>query len=501
MRSGPRQAGWRGLRRMGNWKRGTGGGAGPAAGRPGLPAAPAPISARAERRMGPPPAWRHAQAGAARRGAPTPRRSARAPRAPATVMAREQLPAHPTLHSPCPMRRGRGPTGRQTTHSHTTHITPSTSPPRPAPARPPPPGAAPIHSGARVHSDWPRGRASAGRGAPRSARAARAAPRCARAQQWAPPRRRRRRSRRPQWRTGRSATRSSSCAPCPAATASRTSCCAPRCAGGRGAGGGGGAARHHVARAPCSRQRRRRCPGCHRPCSRGTARGRECAGRRRAFQPPMPGPLHAHARAACADPACMRPQVDATPDEVYAVLTHPGEPRPGGRGGATRRRYAAGATRGARVWGPSARARALPPGRRRGRSAHAPPPRPPDSHAIFRGIKATLERRLLEDNGRGRRRLLVCHQAATRFLWLQVTFSTQLEVVEDDRAVRGGGLAGAAPHGCSRQPQQPGPGAAPAGTTQPRGWKGAAPTPPPPPPRCPPCSAPSSSKTRATGVS
>lgn len=76
----------------------------------------------------------------------------------------------------------------------------------------------------------------------------------------------------------------------------------------------------------------------------------------------------------------LRAKVDASPEETYAVLTHP------------------------------------------------------DSHQVFRGIKATLERRTLEDDGRGRRKLLVCHQAVTRFLWLQVTFSTQLLVWEDDKA-------------------------------------------------------------------
>ncbi|KAI8467121.1 MAG: hypothetical protein J3K34DRAFT_524027 [Monoraphidium minutum] len=76
----------------------------------------------------------------------------------------------------------------------------------------------------------------------------------------------------------------------------------------------------------------------------------------------------------------LRSKVPASPDEVYAVLKHP------------------------------------------------------DSHAIFRGIKATVERRTIEDDGRGRRTLFVHHQAATRFLWLQVTFSTQLLVEEDDRA-------------------------------------------------------------------
>jgi hypothetical protein len=58
----------------------------------------------------------------------------------------------------------------------------------------------------------------------------------------------------------------------------------------------------------------------------------------------------------------------------------------------------------------------------------------PRSHAIFRGIRQTLERRKLSDDGRGRRTLLVSHQAVTRFLWLQVTFNTQLLVEEDDRA-------------------------------------------------------------------
>lgn len=76
----------------------------------------------------------------------------------------------------------------------------------------------------------------------------------------------------------------------------------------------------------------------------------------------------------------LRAKVSASPDEVYAVLTYP------------------------------------------------------DSHVIFRGIKATLERRTLEDDGKGRRKLLVCHQAMTRFLWLHVTFSTQLLIEEDDKA-------------------------------------------------------------------
>lgn len=60
---------------------------------------------------------------------------------------------------------------------------------------------------------------------------------------------------------------------------------------------------------------------------------------------------------------------------------------------------------------------------------------PAEAHSIFRGIKSTLERRTLEDDGRGHRKLLVCHQAVTRFLWLHVTFSTHLLIWEDDKAV------------------------------------------------------------------
>jgi hypothetical protein len=49
---------------------------------------------------------------------------------------------------------------------------------------------------------------------------------------------------------------------------------------------------------------------------------------------------------------------------------------------------------------------------------------PPDSHEIFRGIRATLSRVTLEDDGAGRRKLRVGHRALTRFLWISVTFDT-----------------------------------------------------------------------------
>lgn len=48
----------------------------------------------------------------------------------------------------------------------------------------------------------------------------------------------------------------------------------------------------------------------------------------------------------------------------------------------------------------------------------------PDSHQIFRGIKDTLGRRTLEDDGKGRRKLLIKHRALTKFLWISVTFDT-----------------------------------------------------------------------------
>jgi hypothetical protein len=56
----------------------------------------------------------------------------------------------------------------------------------------------------------------------------------------------------------------------------------------------------------------------------------------------------------------------------------------------------------------------------------------PDSHEIFRGIKETLGRKTLEDDGKGRRKLLIKHRALTKFLWISVTFDTELFVWEDD---------------------------------------------------------------------
>ncbi|KAF8065845.1 OCT4 [Scenedesmus sp. PABB004] len=76
----------------------------------------------------------------------------------------------------------------------------------------------------------------------------------------------------------------------------------------------------------------------------------------------------------------LRARIDAAPDAVYAVLTHP------------------------------------------------------HSHEIFRGIRDTLSRTTLEDDGTGRRKLRVGHRAVTKFLWISVTFDTELFVWEDDTA-------------------------------------------------------------------
>eukprot|EP00775_Hariotina_reticulata_P013383 gene13383-13510_t len=58
----------------------------------------------------------------------------------------------------------------------------------------------------------------------------------------------------------------------------------------------------------------------------------------------------------------------------------------------------------------------------------------PKSHEIFRGIKDTLSRTVLEDDGKGCRKLRVGHRAVTKFLWISVTFDTELFVWEDDNA-------------------------------------------------------------------
>ncbi|EFJ40166.1 hypothetical protein VOLCADRAFT_108304 [Volvox carteri f. nagariensis] len=56
----------------------------------------------------------------------------------------------------------------------------------------------------------------------------------------------------------------------------------------------------------------------------------------------------------------------------------------------------------------------------------------PNTVSIFRSIKECTYRRVLEDDGKGRRKLEVGHRALTRFLFISVTFETHLHVWEDD---------------------------------------------------------------------
>jgi hypothetical protein len=71
-------------------------------------------------------------------------------------------------------------------------------------------------------------------------------------------------------------------------------------------------------------------------------------------------------------------------------------------------------------------------------------PHPPDrvfevladeeAHKIFRGIRETVSRDVLADDGRGRRSVLVAHRAGLRVLGLTAAFETRLRVDEDKRA-------------------------------------------------------------------
>ncbi|GIL63457.1 hypothetical protein Vafri_17494 [Volvox africanus] len=56
----------------------------------------------------------------------------------------------------------------------------------------------------------------------------------------------------------------------------------------------------------------------------------------------------------------------------------------------------------------------------------------PKTVSIFRSIKECTYRRVLEDDGKGRRKLEVGHLALARFLFINFTFETHLYVWEDD---------------------------------------------------------------------
>jgi hypothetical protein len=44
---------------------------------------------------------------------------------------------------------------------------------------------------------------------------------------------------------------------------------------------------------------------------------------------------------------------------------------------------------------------------------------------VFRTIKAVLHREVLEDDGKGRRKIFVRQRALARFLWLTIGFDTE----------------------------------------------------------------------------
>ncbi|GIL94998.1 hypothetical protein Vretimale_1111 [Volvox reticuliferus] len=56
----------------------------------------------------------------------------------------------------------------------------------------------------------------------------------------------------------------------------------------------------------------------------------------------------------------------------------------------------------------------------------------PNTVSIFRSIKECTYRRVVEDDGKGRRKLEVGHRALARFLFISITFDTHLYVWEDD---------------------------------------------------------------------
>lgn len=55
----------------------------------------------------------------------------------------------------------------------------------------------------------------------------------------------------------------------------------------------------------------------------------------------------------------------------------------------------------------------------------------PEPHRIFRGIKGVTYRRIVQDNGKGGRKLEVGHKSFVKFLWFAVPFETHLVVWED----------------------------------------------------------------------
>ncbi|KAF5840412.1 hypothetical protein DUNSADRAFT_16789 [Dunaliella salina] len=58
----------------------------------------------------------------------------------------------------------------------------------------------------------------------------------------------------------------------------------------------------------------------------------------------------------------------------------------------------------------------------------------PNAPDVFRSVKKCLYRNVLEDDKQGHRKIAVAHEAVARFLFLSVTFQTDLLIWEDDKA-------------------------------------------------------------------
>jgi len=121
----------------------------------------------------------------------------------------------------------------------------------------------------------------------------------------------------------------------------------------------------------------------------------------------------------------------ASPADVYEVLTEP-EAHRVFRGVKARRTFVFGRRSRRRI-----RRRRMPLLR------PLPPPARVAAHTQTRTntsapknprAQATVRREVLEDDGRGRRRLRVTQRAGVKLLFLSVSFDTTLEIWEDDRA-------------------------------------------------------------------
>eukprot|EP00798_Chlamydomonas_sp_ICE-L_P003535 gene3535-13602_t len=58
----------------------------------------------------------------------------------------------------------------------------------------------------------------------------------------------------------------------------------------------------------------------------------------------------------------------------------------------------------------------------------------PDPSHAFRALKKVLYHHVLEDDGKGCKKVAICHRACAKFLFFSMTFDTHLHVVQDAQA-------------------------------------------------------------------